>query len=217
MFAFLKRFFSPSEKAETVRRLTHPQQLQTGDILKFRFSNLPDISGKEFEVSTVNSYIYGDIGYSECVLKDRDNNLLYLMVEEEDGEEYLALSKKIDKSDLVKFISPSDLEAIKTKGLGTQVTCSVDALKDMERWVTKSYEVVDADIKGSFVKGDIRFMQETEMQKREHFSSYLLECNDYEDAAIEIEIYSTGEIEACATAYLEFSDIEEMWPATVTL
>ncbi|MGK4422419.1 hypothetical protein ACSLVQ_29635, partial [Klebsiella pneumoniae] len=49
---------------------------------------------------------------------------------------------------------------------------------------------------------------------QEKFTSHIME-DSTEEYAIEIEIYSTGEIEVCATVYHDIDEIEEMWPSNI--
>ena len=138
------------------------------------------------------------------------------MAEDEDGEEYISISKKIEKTQLIQLLSREDLEKVQKQGLGTQIACNKGAVEEMDQWLSNSYEVADYPVSGSFVKGDIRFATGSEPQREEAFTSYLLESTRDDDLALEIEIYNTGEIEASATIYFDFSDIEEMWPSTAS-
>lgn len=211
--SFFKKIFGSEDKDKTSRKLRHPKDLRTGDIIKFSFLDQADISGKEFEVSQINTYIYGDLGYPEIVLKDRSSNVFYLLVEEEDGEEYLAISKKVGKAKISEIISNEDIPRILTRGTGTVVTVASkpDGYAD---WLTDEYKEVDDDVKGAFVKGDARFLSNEQLNQQERFSSYVLEDSE-EKFALELEVYETGENELCVTVYHEIDDIEEMWPGTL--
>jgi len=208
---FLKSLFGMGSSATSVRKLSHPRDLRTGDIIKFGYVEQPDLSNTEFEVAQINTYIYGDLCYPELVLKDRSGNLLYMMVEEEDGEEYLELSKKIAKAQIQDLFGPWDITTIQQKGTGTQVKIA-SKLQGFEEWLVDSYTEVDDNVRGAFVKGDARYLSVGDINRQEKFTSHLLE-DSTEDYAIEIEIYSTGEMEVCATIYHDIDEIEDMWPA----
>lgn len=211
---FLKTLFGTGGSASSVRKLSHPRDLRTGDIIKFGYVEQPDLSNTEFEVAQINTYIYGDLCYPELVLKDRSGNLLYMMVEEEDGEEYLELSKKISKAQIEGLFGPWDIATITQKGTGTKVNISAkpDGFKE---WLVDSYVEVDDNVRGAFVKGDARYLSAEDINRQEKFTSHVLE-DSTEDYAIEIEIYSTGETEVCATIYHDIDEIEDMWPAKTT-
>jgi hypothetical protein len=208
--SFFKTLFGLGSKATVARKLSHPRELMAGDIIKFGFLNQTDVSGNQFEVSQVNTYLYGNLGYPELVLKDRSGHIVFMMVEEDDGEEYLALSKKVPKAVMHDVLAPEDLEAIKTVGAGTKVKVKHKS-DGLIEWLANKYCEVDDAIKGAYLKGDARFLTDEELTHQERFSSYVLEDAKGEHA-IEIAIYDSGEIEMSVTVYLDVEEIEEMWP-----
>ena len=198
-----------------MRKLSHPRDLRTGDIIKFQYLDQSDISGKEFEVSQINTYIYDDeLCYPELVLKDRSGGLLYLMVEEEDGEESLAITKKISKARVYDVLSAKDMEAVLKGGLGVKINIASKP-ENLEEWLVGDYTKIADSVQGEFVKGDARHLSFEALEKRESFSSYTLEDDDG-DYALEIEVYGTGETELGVTVYHDIGEIEEMWPASGT-
>lgn len=212
--SFFKNLFGSGEDEPKARRLLHPRDLRTGDIIKFRYIDQSDVSGKEFEVSKINTYIYGTLCYPELILKDRSSNIIYLTVEEEDGEEYLALSKKVRKAAINNIIAPNDMTAIQAKGNGTKITIASKP-EGLEEWLVDHYKEVDDNIKGAFLVGDARELTDTEIKKQERFSSHTLEDSKGE-YALEVEVYETGEVELSVTAYQDISEIEEMWPSSTS-
>ncbi|MEZ8382473.1 hypothetical protein [Vibrio splendidus] len=208
--SFFKKLFGLGDNKAEARILSHPRDLRAGDIIKFRYSDQSDVSGQQFEVFQINTYIYSDLCYPELVLKDRTGNIIFMMVEEEDGEEYLALSKKVDKARVSDLLTPDDIDAIKAPGAGTSVTVASKP-EGLDEWLVKHYREVDDRVTGAFVKGDARDLSDEELKRQERFSSHVLEDSDGE-FAIEIEFYETGEMEVSATVYQEISEIEEMWP-----
>jgi hypothetical protein len=214
MRGFFKSLFGSQELKQVARRLSHPRDLREGDIIKFGYIEQPDLSNTEFEVSQINTYIYGDLCYPELILKDRSGNLVYMMVEEEDGDEYLALCKKIQKSEVSEVIGDEAMMRILTKGTGANISI-LKKPSDMETWLADSYKKIDDSVKGAFVKGDARYLSAEDINRQEKFTSHILE-DSTQEYALEIEIYSTGEIELCATIYHDIDEIEEMWPSNPT-
>ncbi len=214
MLGLLRAIFASGGSAAAVpteRRLTHPRDIRTGDILKFAYLPQAELSNKEFEVAQINTYIYGNLCYPEIVLKGRAGELFYMMVEEEDGDEYLGICKKIPKPDFESVIGVEALEKILQKGLGGNLKLAWK-LAGFEDWLVNNYAEVDDKVVGSFVKGDARYLSDEEMLRQEKFESYILEDKSGE-FSIEIEVYASGEIEACATIYHELTALEEMWPS----
>ncbi len=210
--SFFKNLFGSGDGKPKARRLSHPRDLRAGDIIKFRYINQSDVSGKEFEVSQINTYIYGDLCYPELILKDRSGNIIYLMVEEEDGEEYLALSKKVGKGNVSDVLSQEQLDEITQRGTGTKVTVA-NKPEGFDEWLVSDYKEVEDGVKGAFIKGDARYLSNAEINQQEKFSSHTL-VDKSDEYAIEIELYNTGEVELSATVYLEINEIEEMWPGS---
>jgi len=211
MGGFFSRLFGGGgNSAPPQPKLEHPRDLRAGDIIKLRYLKQQSLSGKTFEVSQVNTYIYGNMCYPELVLKDRDGNILFLMVEEEDGEESLAFSKKIGKADIRSVLSQEQLDAILKQGAGTKVRIAnkPEALKE---WLVDKYTETDDHVKGVFLKGDARSLSDAEMKQTEPFSSHVL-MDKSDEYALEIEVYETGELELSVTVYLELNELEEMWP-----
>jgi hypothetical protein len=210
--SFFKKLFGNGEDTPRLQKLDHPRDLKQGDLIKFSFLDQSDLSGKEFEISVVNSYIYDGMYYPEMVLKGRDGKVFYLMVEEEDGEEYLAVSKKIPKGQLSDFISGADMNAITGTGTGTKLAMT-NKPEGFEEWLANKYRETDSNVQGAFVKGDARTLENSEINKQEKFSSFTL-VDKSDEFAIEIEIYATNETEASVTVYLDINQIAEMWPAS---
>ena len=193
-----------------VRHLTHPNQLRTGDIIKFKFMDISECSGKQFQIHQINTYLYGNMCYPEMILKDRDGVLLYMAVEDEDGEEYLCLSKKVGKAHMLDVISAENLDDITSKGVGHSIVIQ-NPSPEYKEWLSNRYTEVDDNIQGAFIKGDGRELSNEAMNQRETFTSFLLESED-EEYALELEVYSSGERELCATRYFDIEEIDEMWP-----
>lgn len=212
--SFLKRLFGSKEDETKARKLKHPRDLRTGDIIKFRYIDQSDVSGKEFEVSQINTYLYGDLCYPELVLKDRSGKIVYLTVEDEDGEEYLALSKKVGKGNASDVLSQEQLDQITKRGTGTKVTVT-NKPAGFDEWLVSDYTETEDNIKGSFIKGDARFISDEEIGMQDKFSSHTL-VDKSDEYAIEIEFYKTGEVELSATVYHDIEEIEEMWPGNAS-
>jgi len=191
-------------------KLEHPRDLRAGDIIKLSYLKQSDISGKTFEVSQVNTYIYGNMCYPELILKDRTGNIVFLMVEEEDGEEYLAFSKKVGKTDLHEVLPTAQVEAILKQGTGTKVKIAGKPA-GLEDWLVDKYTETDDHVKGMFLKGDARMLSDEEMKRTEPFSSHTL-VDKSDKYALELECYDTGEMELSVTVYHEIREIEERWP-----
>lgn len=208
MIGFLKKFLGFKTPPQLHRVLSHPRDLQPGDILKFGYLSLPDVSQKSFEVIQVNTYLYDSLFYPEFVLKDATGKLLYMMVEEEDGEEYFGLSKKIPKALMEELLSPQSTDSL----CSSKKSIKIEKIpSELRGWVVTQYLLEDENVVGSFIKGNARTLSAQEINQGEKFTSFIFEDRSSE-YAIEIEEYATHEIEFCATTYHDFDVIEELWP-----
>lgn len=214
MSGFFSRIFGGGGDKTRSRRLNHPRDLRTGDIIKLSYLKQSDISGQEFEVSQINTYIYGNLCYPELVLKDRSGKIVFLMVEEEDGEEYLALSKKVKQADVREILDQAQIDKVLEKGAGSKVR-TVSKPAGFEEWLVEKYTETNDNVKGQFLKGDARSLSDQEMKRTENFSSHTL-VDKSDEYALEIEVYETGEVELSVTVYHDIGEIKEMWPASAT-
>ena len=210
MFDFMKKMFGGSDAADgkRERKLRHPRDLRPGDIIKFSFMDNQDLSGRQFEVTQINSYLYDGLHYPELILKDTQGNIVYLMMEEEDGEECVSISKKIARSQIRKVIEQDDLDKVLKKGTGASIDVA-SVPEGLDQWLASTYTETE-EATGFFVKGDTRDPNHSG-GGREKFKSYTL-IDDSDEYALEIEVYGKEELEMCATVYLEVGDIDEMWP-----
>jgi hypothetical protein len=200
---FFQKLFGGNSSSKEIRKLSHPRDLLEGDIIKVGFTSQDNLSNQEFLISQTNYYIYDNIEYPEYVLKNKSGDIAYLMVEEEDGDEYLSFSKKLTKSQLPDLIDEGNLSAIFKKGTGLKVSIESGKLPELSEWLTSNYTKTDDNIKGYFKKAS--------SGASEGFTSYLL-TDKSDKYAIEIEKYKTNETEISATVYHDISVIEEMWP-----
>ncbi|MEN8136066.1 MAG: hypothetical protein ABFS18_11120 [Thermodesulfobacteriota bacterium] len=210
----LKTLFGVGKEKKNTRILASPKDLGVGDIIKFSFLPQADLSGKEFEVTQLNSYVYDGASYPELILKDRSNNIVFLTVEDEDGEEYLAVSKKVSRGQFSKVIVQDEFDTVLKKGAGRTVTIVQPKLAGLESWLADSYTATSHNVQGAYVKGDARTLASGEFAGKEGFTSCTL-LDGSEEYALEIEVYSTNEIELSVTVYHDFAAIDEMWPSTI--
>jgi hypothetical protein len=213
----IKFLFSPNqnsynETSQIRKPLIHPSDLQQGDIVKFAFCKQTEISGQEFEITKVNSYIYDGQIYPEYIMKNRDGLTLFMMIENEDGEETISISKKINKQDMITLFSEDILDLMCLKGNGYKINIQ-QKLSEYDEWLANNYTKTDTNVQGAFISTDpLALDRMAILPKGESFTSHIF-TNESDEYSIEIEIYSSNELEACATIYLEVEDIEEMWPA----
>lgn len=205
---FFDNIFRKKEPAAE-RRLRHPQDLRKGDFVTFQFLPQQEVSGKTFEVSKVNTYTYDGVDYPEMILKNKEGDIIFMMVEEEDGEEYVGLSKKVPKTMIRDLIDQEMLDLIFARGTGVRVNLQSKP-EELSAWLGDKYMETDEYL-GHFSKGDARAK---EFGQDERFRAY--ELHDHSDEfAIEIEVYGKEEVEMSLTVYHDINVIEEILPGSL--
>jgi len=208
MIGFLKKLFG-GDKPDESRVFSHPRDLRQGDFLTFGYLPQADLSGKTFEVYKVNTYNYGGLYYPEMILKDSAGTIVFMAIEEEDGEEYVCVSKKVPKSDIRDIIPQDVLDSITAKGTG--ITLKVNHKPEgFEKWLMTNYVETD-ESRGSFVKSDLR--REVNNQAEQLMAYTLMDNSD--EFALEIEVYGESEVELSATVYHDIDCIEEILPRSL--
>lgn len=230
MLSFLKFFFGGSSPKEppAVRPLETVEDLRPGDVIEFGYLDQLQLSNRQFTVEQVSTYIYGNLCYPEVILKGDDNDVFYLMYENEDGEEYLALSRKIPKARITAILTGAgleqlleEMEAVSSnqpvpRKLGTDYgklhSLPQSGPEHWRQWLAGEYYIDDAMVKGEFVRSDARYLKDEALQSLlEPFTSWTF-IDEEDEKALEFELYSTGEMEVSATVYLSLSAISLMLP-----
>ena len=93
---FFDKMFGKDEEG-VLPLLQHPKDLRVGDIIKFAFLPQDDLTNQRFEVIEVNTYDFEDEMTTSFSLKGESGNIIWLSAQNEDGEEYLAVSKKLTR------------------------------------------------------------------------------------------------------------------------
>ena len=212
--SFFKNIFKKTDKAQ--RRLTHVNQLLTGDILQITDSfALPEqLRNQKFEVTSVTSYEYEHKTQTEWLLSGGSELIIFLALEVDDVSE-LKFSIKIEHEDVESLFDLDEFsevfaepgQAFLTKKEDTDVTSS---------WTSDEYQQSIFARTGYFHRKDHRSEQLSEYEGKEsgeQFELYTL-YNEDQSKGIEIEVWQDGETEVFLTLYRPMADIVDLFPAT---
>jgi len=200
-----------NNKAISVRTLDHPKDLGLGDIVKFGFLPQEDLSNKRLEVIEVNTYDFRGETSTSFTLKSETGAVVWLTVTNEDGEEYLSISKKVNRAEVTQTFLDEDFGQVFNEGVGLKLARQEET-RDLTNWTADTYIKTEDCSKGYFHKGDYRERTLPKYEdESESFDFYLLE-NTTEEFFIEIEIYEGGDTEVYMGVYLDLSSIDELWP-----
>ena len=215
MAGFFSRFWQSGKGAPSdtnpPRSLTHPSQLQQGDVINFNDSfALPEqVRGRSFEVSEVNGYEFEDEIVTEFLLQGESSTPLFLSVVDDD-EDYLNLSVKILRADVEKLFDLDNFADV-FDGDGHTVLNRIGEPDHLSRWTAPVYRQEEMAERGYYLRGDRR-KTTTRHEGGEVFDYYLLVSDDRE-YSVEAEVYDGGETDVALSLRRPLSDITEMWPA----
>jgi hypothetical protein len=207
MLDAISDFWKPMKKNQSQEKLK-PEQLQVGSTVGFGFVPQVNLSGRRLTVSAINAYQFGEESLTSFVLSQDKEAGVSMIVAESEGEQYLAISRRIAMSDRIKLCDSKDLENVMEKPEIATLACK-DNLQDFKGWLVSSYKREIQGLPGRIFKGDFRKTPLPDAAKAEEFT-YTLLVSDNNEQALEVEKYADGRIEMYATVYRRISDIGEV-------
>jgi hypothetical protein len=170
------------------------------------------LSGRRLRVSAVNSYQFGTETLTSFVLSQDGDSDVSIIVADAQGEQYLAISRRISVGDRIKLFEDNAIEQILEKTEVTRLTCR-DNIPEFKSWLVAGYKREIQSMSGKLFKADMRKLNSGTDVQGESFQ-YALLVSDTNEHAIEIEKYADGRVELFATVYRRTSDIAELTPLT---
>ncbi|MCE2927710.1 MAG: hypothetical protein LW823_08735 [Rickettsiales bacterium] len=207
MLDALSDFWKPMKKNQQVERL-QPDQLQVGSVIGFGFVPQPSLNGRRLSITHINTYQFGDEALTSFVLSQDQDAGVSMIVAESEGEQYLAISRRIPAGDRMKMFDAKDLDLVMTSPDQASLNCR-ELMSDFKGWLVTKYKREISGLTGFIYRGDFRKAMLPEKNQAQQFS-YTLLVSDNNEHAIEIEKYSDGRIEMYATIYRRTTDIGEI-------
>jgi DedD protein len=207
MLDVIADFWKPVKKIPPQEKLQETQ-LQIGSSIGFGFVPQALLSGRRLSVSAVNTYQFGIETLTSFVLsQDRDPSVSMIIAESE-GEQYLAISRRVPLEERLKLFDTFELENILAKPDATRLYCK-DNVAEFKSWLVGSYKREIQGLKGRIYKGDYRKLPLPATSEGQEFE-YTLLVSDSNEHAIEIEKYTDGRLEVYATIYRRINDVGEI-------
>lgn len=206
------------KKKETQRQLTHPKDLQLNDMLQLQDSFiLPKaLKGQTLKVVDINTYQYQYASETEFVLRGEDRTPFYLVIENEDGEEWANFSIKIERGDVDHLFSLEQFADIFDNEAMSELSRNDNIDDVFMQWTSTHYCQEGEPSVGYFHEQDYR--NQTLPQYAED-GGEPLECISLSDDDgkffINIEIWEDGDTDVSLTICRPLSDIVELYPATI--
>lgn len=212
MKKLIKSFFDKDEEPKG-RTLNHPRELNIGDVIVMDdgFDLPAQLRGQQFEVKQVQTTQFEYKQLTGWVLKGVSERPIFLGVEEEDGEAYLAFSIKVERDEVEQIFDLDEFsEIFETEGAA--VINKQGDLGGFDNWVAPIYRQTAHEERGYFYEEDYRGRKVPDYEGvGEPFNYYCLESDD-DDHQVEIEVWQDGDTDVLLTIYRPVADIKEMWP-----
>lgn len=204
MLDVITDFWKPVKKAGSQEKLDLGR-LQVGSIVTFGTVPQALVSGRRFEVTGINTYQFGDERMTSFVLSQNKDDSVSLIVANAEGEQYLAISRRIGFTDRMRMFDTAELEAVVEQPEAARLVCKeIDA--SWKHWVVTNYKKEISGLRGSVTRGEGKQGAGLTSQPFD----YLLLTSDNNEYAIEVERYADGRLELYATIYRRVSDISEL-------
>ena len=219
MLKALSSLIKSFKKQEAVKELTSPEQLSSGDMLRFSDSFvLPDdLRGETFQVQKVATYFYTDTGSPQFVIKSGNNILLYLSIQDFDGEELIVISRKLKNKEVESLFGWDRLrKSMKEENSRTiAVDKHVVSESGLDNWAADSYSRRVFGATGHYFENDVR---ESNIKGKnmgipaggEAFKYFEYYTPD-EGKSLEIEVWEGDDIEICLGLVRPMTDVVELW------
>lgn len=204
-----KKIFS--RKKDGPRQLETVDQLQVGDIVSFKYreSLPPELREKQLEVCKVGTYEYSSGTSKELVLKDESNNVYFMSLEEDNGEQYLNLGKKIPRKQVYELFDADTFAQLwDTQWAELALQQQPEAL---EGWVAQHYSQSVKDQTAYYYPRDCHGENLSEAEDGEELRYHECEGDD-DHYGLNIDTSDDGSTDVFLQVYCPTDVIAELWP-----
>jgi len=214
--SLIKGLWSRTKKGPEVRRLDHPRNLQSGDLIQMSDSfGLPEqLRNQVFKVVGIGTSQFEHSFDTTFSLQSQSDDSVDLTIEEEEARQIAAFSFEIGP-DVVERIF--DLDEFSEIFDGIATTLRAIDVSIMDGLIASQYDQISAGERGYYYDGkDYRDSSPPEFEGAGEPFDYFCLINKEETHAIEAEVYEGGETEVYLTLYRDITDIKDLWPAETT-
>jgi len=207
-----KSLFSKNKKT-TVRKLESAQDLLVGDIIKFKPRSIlpPQVQGKQFEVTGVGTYQYQQQVSKELQLRDENDQIIFLAIEEEDGKLELALSLKISRQNVLRLFDEDQFSELWQEEYPTLQVQTV--LPELEGWISDNYRQKEKMAEAYYYDYDCSQKLPSQFADDDGDELRYHECTaEDESYGLSVEIWADGSTDVSLVVYTPINMIEDFWP-----
>jgi len=201
-------------KQQVQRKLTRPEELQTGDIigLKERRSLPLELQGQQLEVTHVGTYQYSDGIKKELTLRSVDDKTYFLSVNEYDDAPGLCFSIKIPRKIVLTIFDEDEFAQLWETDY---VTLHVNKKPDeYASWLSDDYKQDISEGEGYYYDRDCSDKPLSDFQDDDGEEFQFHECTSILDNnySLSVEVWADGDTEVFLELTTPVDVIAEMWP-----
>ncbi|WP_372762269.1 DUF4178 domain-containing protein [Pseudoalteromonas sp.] len=208
MFNFFK-----SKKAPQ-RQLNHASELHKGDMVTVidSFAYPAWLKGQTLRVVDVQTYQYQHSSDTELVLESNSGQVVFLQIEQQDGEQWAHFSIKIQRDDVAEIFGLDEFARIFDEESLTYIETR-NSPERFTQFLASSYQQSEAPYVCYFHNKDYRkhALPQYEQDGGEPCEMICL-LSDDEKHGLNIEIWQGGETEVSLTLTRPISDIVDLFP-----
>ncbi|MBQ4834044.1 DUF4178 domain-containing protein [Pseudoalteromonas sp. MMG010] len=208
MFNFFK------SKKQPERQLNHAKDLKKGDMLSVidSFAYPSWLKGETLRVIEVQTYQYEHSSDTEFVLESNSGQVVFLQIEQEDGEQKAHFSIKIQRDDVDAIFTLDEFARIFDEESLTHITVKNSPERYMQ-FLGTSYQQSETPFVCYFHKKDFRSTSLPRYQQAGAEPCEMI-CLNSDDGShgLNIEIWDGGETEVSLTLTRPISDIVDLFP-----
>lgn len=204
------------QQDNSVRQLESVNDLQTGDIISLAtLIKLPRaLHERSLEIIHIATNEFEHDCERVLTLKSDDNQLVYLSIENTDGEQTLCFSKSLARADVESLF---DMEAFAGIFDPAHIRLAAEHIPaHLTGWMREGdYQQSSFDVQGFYHDKDY-FEQgkitDSITEAGKEFRVHYLESAEDSDFGLSAEVYGDGETEIYLNVYSSQHAIKDMWP-----
>jgi len=208
MKKLLKAMFSSFKEEKELRSLNSLSELQINDYIQLNDSYaLPEeLRGKTFQISSIDSYYYGDNLSIEWVLSGDTKKKLYLSLNDFGDEDRIVLSYQLKKKEVDEVFGWDNVKQQFDSNFEQKLIC-----KDVsvyEGWLDSEYNRRECAGKGEYFSGDYRNKGKSGSGEQLTYYEFY---NEDETYSLNVEMWSKDEVDVFISVLRPVSDVHEYW------
>lgn len=206
MLEAITDFWKPVKKTPSPVKLKLTD-MQIGSVVGFGYVPQTMLSGRKLTVTSINSYKFGNDVLTSFVLSGEKDSAISMIIAEAQGEQYLAISRRVPISDRIRLFDDNAIEDIINNKENARFVCK-DNVPELRGWLVNNYKREIQGMRGHIYKADFRKERNDNVEGEEF--QYTLLGSSSNEHAIEIEKYDDGRVDVYATVYRRISDITDV-------